>query len=109
MDGIERILPGHVVVELADDDPILHTVFNLRERFRVPGLNVVHGSQIERGGIVPHFRGVLDEQGRVQVAICFNMDVGDAWEWADLPEYPEVYASLAYRLGINYIVYAMTH
>jgi hypothetical protein len=43
------------------------------------------------------------------VAICHNMDLGDAWEWADYPRYPERYASLAYRTGINYIIYAMTH
>ena len=43
------------------------------------------------------------------MAICHNMDLGDAWEWADSPDYPEKYASLAYRIGINYIVYSMTH
>ena len=45
----------------------------------------------------------------MQVAACFNMDLGDAWEWADLPDYPERYAALAYRIGVNYTVYAMTH
>jgi hypothetical protein len=109
MAGVERILPRHRMVELEDSDPIFHTVFNLAERVRVPGLNVVHGDQIERGGIFPHWRGVLDDRGRVVIAICFNMDIGDAWEWADLPDYPERYASLAYRIGINYVVYAMTH
>jgi len=109
MSGIERILPDHSVVELENTDPIFHNVYNLAERFRVPGLNVVHGDQIERGGVFPHWRGVVDSRGRVVVAICFNMDLGDAWEWADLPEYPERYASLAYRIGVNYIVYAMTH
>ncbi len=109
MSGIERMLPGHQLVELQDHDPIFHTVYNLSERFRVPGLNVVHSDQIERGGIFPHWRGIIDDRGRVVVAICFNMDLGDAWEWADLPEYPERYASLAYRIGINYVVYAMTH
>jgi hypothetical protein len=109
MAGIERVLPAGRLVELEDNDPILHTVYSLSERFRVPGLNVVHGSQIERGGMYPHWRGILDERGRVVVAICFNMDLGDAWEWADLPEYPERYASLAYRIGVNYVVYAMTH
>jgi len=43
------------------------------------------------------------------VAICHNMDLGDAWEWADLPEYPEKYATQAFQLGINYVIYAMTH
>ncbi len=107
--GIERILPGHPVVELADDDPIFHVMYDLRKRFQVPGLNVVWGPGYERGGVVPHWRGVLDPKGRVQVAICFNMDLGDAWEWADLPEYPERYASMAYRLGLNYVIYALTH
>ena len=94
---------------LRDDDKILHTAYDLSHRFRVPGLNVVHGDQIERGGTYPHFRAMVDERGRVQVQICFNMDLGDAWEWADSPHYPEKYASLAFRTGINYIVYAMSH
>lgn len=107
--GISRILPDHPIVELEDDDPIFRIVYDLRERMQVPGRNVVHGPGYERGGIVPHWRGVVDETGRVQVAICFNMDLGDAWEYADDPGYPERYASHAYRLGINYILYAMTH
>jgi hypothetical protein len=45
----------------------------------------------------------------VVVAICHNQDVADAWEWADLPEYPERFATEAYKLGINYMVYALTH
>lgn len=109
MAGVRRIFPSRDVVELKDDDPIFHTVFDLKERHRIPGLNVVNGPGYERGGVVPHWRGILDDNGRVQIAICFNMDLGDAWEWADHPEYPERYASLAYRLGINYIIYALTH
>jgi hypothetical protein len=109
MAGILRIFPGATAVELEDDHPIFHSVYNLKDRVQIPGLNVVDGPGYERGGIVPHWRGILDEKGRVQVAICFNMDVGDAWEWADYPEYPERYASLAYRLGVNYVIYALTH
>jgi hypothetical protein len=45
----------------------------------------------------------------VMVAICHNMHLGDAWEWADDPRYPEKFASLAFRLGINYVMYGMTH
>jgi len=43
------------------------------------------------------------------VAINFNMDMGDAWEHADDADYPNDMTSLAYRLGINYVVYSMTH
>lgn len=109
MTGIRQMLPGHQVIELERDEPIFHTVYDIGERIRVPGLNVVHGNQIERGGIDPHWRAVVDNKGRVVVGILFNQDYGDAWEWADIPEYPEKYASMAYRLGVNYILYSMTH
>ena len=43
------------------------------------------------------------------VAMYFNSDAGDAWEWADDPQYPEKYSALAIRLGVNYVIYSMTH
>ena len=69
----------------------------------------MHGSGVERGGIEPHWRAVRDNRGRMIVAISFNMDVGDGWEYADDPRYPERFASEAMRLGTNYAVYALTH
>ena len=52
---------------------------------------------------------IFDDDGRLMVAINFNMDMGDAWEHADDPYYPEPMTALAYRFGINYLIYAMTH
>jgi hypothetical protein len=109
MHGMRQIDPNAEVVELADSDPAFHVIFDLEKRVRVPGANVVHGSGIERGGIEPHWRAVLDSRGRIMVAICFNMDIGDGWEFADDPYYPERFASEAMRLGTNYVIYAMTH
>ena len=109
LDGIMRIYPNPRVVELEDDAQIFHTVYSLTDRAQIPGANVVHGPGYERDGVVPHWRAILDEQGRVMVAICFNMDVGDAWEFADSPDYPEKFSSQAYRLGVNYVMYALTH
>jgi hypothetical protein len=43
------------------------------------------------------------------VAINHNMDLGDAWEHADDPRYPEPMTGLAYRFAVNYVIYAMTH
>jgi hypothetical protein len=51
----------------------------------------------------------MDEKGRIMVAITYNSDVGDAWEYADDPWYPERFSDLAIRVGVNYIVYAMSH
>ena len=43
------------------------------------------------------------------VAMTYNNDVGDSWELADDPNYPERFSALGIRLGINYVVYSMTH
>ena len=60
-------------------------------------------------GTSPAWRAVRDYNSRMVVAVNFNTDVGDAWEFADVPYYPEAMTSLAYRYGINYLIYAMTH
>lgn len=110
MDGLQKIFPDRVVIDLADGEPIFHVLYNLDKKFQVPGQRFIYsGRTYERDGIEPRWRAILDDKGRVQVGICHNMDLGDAWEWADDPEYPEAFASLAYRIGINYVVYSMTH
>lgn len=108
--SLRRIFPDRTIVDLDDGEAIFHVLYDLDKRFQVPGRQFIRwGRTYERDGVEARWRAVLDEKGRVQVGICHNMDLGDAWEWADDPEYPEAFASLAYRIGINYIVYAMTH
>lgn len=109
MTGINMIFPDAHIVDLGDNEPIFNVIYNLKERINVPGANVVHGPGYEKDGITPFWRAVLDNKGRVVVAICFNMDVGDGWEFADDPDYPEKYSAMALRLGVNYATYAMTH
>ena len=50
-----------------------------------------------------------DPQGRAFGMLVLNMDMGDAWEHADDPWYPEPYTALAYRFAVNYLIYSMTH
>ena len=57
----------------------------------------------------PAWRAMYDDKNRMVVAVNFNTDVADAWEFADVPYYPEQMTALAYRFGINYIIYSMTH
>jgi hypothetical protein len=109
MAGINQMGLSNGPEELPDESPAFHVLFDLKERFRVPGQNVVHGSGIERGGIEPHWRGIMDDRGRMVVAISFNQDMGDGWEFADDPDYPEKFSSMAIRLGTNYALYSMTH
>lgn len=110
MNGMLMVFPDRPIEDLSDKDEIFHVLYDLSERFQVPGEQyVVTGRTYEKDGYVAEWRGIRDDRGRVMVAICHNMHLGDAWEWADDPRYPEKFASLAFRIGINYVMYGMTH
>ncbi len=121
--SMNRALPGREIVDIPDRDPILHTIYDIGQRFQIPGAQYFEsGREYESGmdrtiggepdysaGKAPHWRAIYDDKGRVMVAICHNMDLGDAWEVSDEPRYPEKWASLAYRIAMNYFVYDLTH
>jgi hypothetical protein len=110
MRGMLLIFPDRPVEDLRDDDEIFHVMYDLDERFQIPGTRFIWGGRpYTIDSRVPKWRAIRDDNGRIMIAICHNSDVGDAWEWADSPRYPERDASLAYRIGINYILYGMTH
>jgi hypothetical protein len=107
---IHKVLPEFPIREIADDDPVFHQVYDLREKYQLPGQEHLRaGYKNGPSGKGAHWRAIYDEHGRILVAISYNSDVGDAWEWADDPYYPERFSDLAIRLGVNYIVYSMTH
>jgi hypothetical protein len=110
MASMQRVFPDRPVVDIPDDDPIFHTVYDLSDRVQIPGEQYLITGQIhERDGYDDVWRGIYDDHGRLMVAICHNMDLGDAVEHADNPLYPEHYSAMAMRVFVNYIVYAMTH
>jgi hypothetical protein len=113
MRGMRQIFPDgakYPVEDLTDKDEIFHVLYDMDDRFQVPGEHYVRtGRTYEKDGYVAKWRGIRDEHGRLVVAICHNMHLGDAWEWADDPEYPEQFASMAFRVGLNYVMYSMTH
>jgi hypothetical protein len=112
IESMSRVLPGRPIVEIDNADPIFHTVYDLQERFQVPGAVYFEtGLTYEKGetGKIPHWRGIYDDRGRLMVAICHNMDLGDAWEHSDEARYKEKWASLAYRIAVNYFIYDLTH
>jgi hypothetical protein len=114
-----RLFPDRPIREFdADSDEILHVLYDIDTFTQIPGLRHLggFGGRRGRGGSFavqglpePHWRGVYDDEGRLLIAMNFNQDVGDAWEHADDAYYPEPMTALAYRLGVNYIIYAMTH
>jgi hypothetical protein len=110
--GMRMALPADrfPITDLADGDEIFHVLYDIGKRFQVPGEQyVATGRTYEKDGYVDKWRANRDEKGRIIVAICHNMHLGDAWEWADSADYPEPFASMAFRVGIDYVMYSMTH
>ena len=110
MNSMRRVFPDRQVVEIPDADPIFHTIYDLDDRYQVPGARYIYtGVTWKCQGCEAHWRGIYDDRGRVMVAISFNSDTGDSWEWADDPHYLEKFSALGIRIGVNYIAYSMTH
>ena len=107
---MQQVFPDRPVVDIPNDDQIFHVIYDLSDRYQVPGAQFLYSHrQYEKDGTQARWRGIYDDHGRLMVAICHNVDLGDSWEWADQPQYPEKYSSLGIRIATNYIVYSMTH
>ena len=110
MASMQRVFPDRAIVDIDNADPIFHTIYDLDDRYQVPGAQYIRsGRTYEKDGYKAAWRGIYDDKGRLMVAICHNMDLGDSWEHADNPAYPQQFSALGIRIGINYVVYSMTH
>jgi hypothetical protein len=109
--GMRRVFPERPIVDLTDDHAIFHVVYDLTSRKQIANWQALNwrGVPYRADGAIPRWKGILDDEGRVMVAIAFNNDLGDSWQWADDPNYPQEDANLGIRLGVNYAVYALTH
>jgi hypothetical protein len=110
MASMHKVFPDRQPVELANGEAIFHTIYDLDDRYQVASEgSVQRGVSFKCQNCPDHWRGIFDDRGRLMVAITFQSDVGDSWEWADEPTYPSRYSALGIRIGVNYIVYSMTH
>jgi hypothetical protein len=109
--GMDLILPGREVEDVAADDPMFHLLYDLKDRHQVANYRSLRrdGSGYRADGKDPFWRGIRDSHGRIVVAIAFNSDLGDSWQLADEPLYPEKYSALGLRIGVNFVIYSMTH
>ncbi len=110
-DIIAKAFPGSPIEDIPDTDPVFQPVYDLSgQKVQVVGWSHLReGSKNgNNGGVGAHWRCIRDEKGRIMVAISYNSDIGDAWEWADDARYPAKMADQSIRMGVNYIVYAMS-
>jgi hypothetical protein len=110
-DTMRRVFPDRPIVEIDDADAIFHTVYDLDDRYQILGQWALggRGMNYRVNGTVAQWKGIYDDHKRVMVAMSFNSDIGDSWEWADDPRYPEKFSALGMRIGVNYVVYSLTH
>ena len=98
--NIERVFPDRPMVRLDNNHRILHTYYDINSLYVESPYNV---------GADAAFYGINNEKGDLVVIICFDNDVGDFWELIDTPAYAVKPSAEGLKLGINFILYAMTH
>lgn len=110
---MRKALPNRAVVPVEESHEIMHIFFDIEEPAQITemlGLTALSpGEAASQLGQSARWMGIYDDKGRLSVIINHNMDLGDAWELADEPYFPEPLTALAYRLGVNYTIYGMTH
>ena len=115
---VKKIFPEREIVEIPLTHEIFHTFYDIDQVLQPPNDGLGRYYTYSGGRTRtweqpddrdPHVRGVFDDKGRLMILITYNADLGDAWEWMDDPDYPAKFTGYAYRLGMNAIIYAMTH
>ena len=107
----KKIFPKREPVDIPISHPIFRCFFQIDELIQIPGLrSIFSGRTYERiDGYPAYCRGVYDDRGRLMMMINFNTDLGDAWEHAAEAFYPREYSDMALKMGINAVIYALTH
>jgi len=103
---MRTVLPDGAIMPLEISHPVFHSFFDIESLEAL-----AHGGyrSLSEGA---QYYGVFehnDPKGRLLVVVNYNNDIGDYWEWSDQGFFPIELSNEAYKLGINYIVYAMTH
>jgi hypothetical protein len=114
---LARVMPPaeYPIHDVSLDHPIFRTVFDVRQVPQIPSIQFWRGSggkTSERGSesATPQMRGVSDRHGNLMVLMTHNTDIADAWEReGEDPAYFYRFSPDGYALGINVLVYAMTH
>jgi len=94
---MKRAFPEKKWEPVTLEHPIFHTFFNIESlEFRS-----------YRGW--GHFEGMSDEKGRLMMIANVNNDLSEFWEWADTPYLTVAETNEAFKIGINYVMYALSH
>lgn len=113
---VRKIFPDereYPIIEVPINHSIFHTLFDVKEFPQIPGIGLwPRGGTSERGAdsAIPHARAILDSHGRIMLFMSHNTDFGDGYEReGDDPAYFYQFSVSGYAIGIDLLLYAMTH
>ena len=114
---IERVLPraDYPIHDLTPEHAIYQMQYQMTELPQIPAIQAWRGNATdtsERGAdsATPHFRAISDARGNIMVLMTHNTDISDAWEReGEDPRYFYQFSPRGYAVGINAVMYAMTH
>ncbi len=112
---LRKALPSndYPIFDLPLDHPLFTSQFQVDKVPQIPSIGFFfEGGTSERGAesAVPHLRGIQTKSGRLMVVMTHNTDVGDSWEReGDDPTYFLNFGPRGYALGINILLYTLTH
>jgi uncharacterized protein DUF4159 len=107
--------PQYRFVDLSPPHPLFNTRFTLKQVPQIPGISywfTSGGGTSEQGAdsAQVHVRGIADAHGRLMVLSTHNTDIADGWEREGVdPQYFQMFSVDAYAVGINVLLYSMTH
>lgn len=103
---VKRAFPEYELKKMDVSHPIFNCFFSIKTLEINP---IYGGGYVTRETMIPEFWGLEDENGRLMMVINYNYDVSDFWQFSDNPFKPIEETNEAYKFGVNYIMYALTH
>jgi hypothetical protein len=101
---LERVLPEYRPIEIDVDHPIFHSFFDMERQ----AVYIPHPYWHVR----PIYYGLFEDNDpakRMMAIVNYNNDIAEYWEWSDTGWLPIDLTNDAYKLGVNYMIYALTH
>ncbi|HKX27975.1 MAG TPA: DUF4159 domain-containing protein [Blastocatellia bacterium] len=103
---LKRAFPEYELKKLELSHPVFNCFFSIKSLDLKP---IYGGGYVTMETQVPEFWGLEDETGRLMMAVNYNYDMSDYWQFSDNPFRPIEETNDAYKFGVNYIIYALTH
>lgn len=99
---MRRVFPDRSLEELPHTHPIFTCFYDISSLNLAP-------PPIYGGQYVPSYFGMFDDNRRLMMVVDYNNDISDYWEWSANPFYRMEETNEAFKYGVNYVMYALTH